>query len=1596
MEFRILGPLEVLDERGPVPVLGGKPRSLLALLLLHANEPVSAERIAMALWGEEAPARATKTVQVNVSRLRKALGGADTIETSPAGYRLRVRPGELDLERFEHLVSDGRRALADGEPQHAAELLRAALELWRGPPLADLAATPFAQAEISQLEEQRLGATEARVEADLACGREAEVAGELRHLVAEHPARERLVAHLMLALYRCGRQSDALDAYREARRRLVEEIGVEPGHELRRLQAAILRQDPSLVGEHGTRLPRELEDAAGERLVGRELELAWLREQWRRAGAGAGAVVTLSGEKGIGKSRLAAELAAEAHEHGATVLFADAAGPSPDVLRVFAQTRGTRTPTLLIVDDADQAAETVHSELEALAVELAKLPVLAVVLSERNGSREDGLTLKPLDADAVFAIVTRYAPDEDADAPPTDWLMGATRGVPKLVHELARQWARREAGRRVVAAASRTARGRTDLRSMEQELAADVVVLEAARAREPSHVSDSATVCPFKGLATFQVADAPYFFGRERLVAELVARLVGAPLLGIVGASGSGKSSLLRAGLLPALAAGVLPGSERAHQILMRPGSHPIAELHGALARSPASPIVLAIDQFEEAFTVCQDEAERAEFFEEVIRMAHRGDGEGVVALAMRADFYGRCSEHAELSRLLSAGHVLVGPMHEDELRRAIECPAQRVGLVVDPELVDALVSDVDGEPGALPLLSTALLEQWQQRDGRRMRLVTYEHAGGVRGAVARLGETAYGGLDEAQRRIARAVLLRLVAFDEAGGVERRSLASSELGGDDAVAVARLLADRRLLTIAAGTVELAHEALLREWPRLREWIEEDRDMLRGHERLRIAAREWLRLDRDDGALLRGAQLAEAEALIDPQAPELADFERDFLVSSLRRRGRERATRRHRVELTIGGLSALLVGIAVVAVIAVQKRHQAERERNVALAQSLSTQSQEAVDTDPELALRLALTADQLAPTSQSGAALRQATLAFHQIGVLPADRLTAYTAAVSPDGRTIVTGGDTGEVRLWDASTHHEIARLAEHDGKVLSARFSADGRQIVLGFQHGAVRVTDSRLHRARKVLQTDVNTRVERAVFSRDAGFIAAALDDGTVRIIELKGGQDRTLVVPGDVEAFGVAVDARGRIAAAYSDGAVRLWNAGGAGSRQLLGPRDSNEIDVNFSPDGRRLLAVGEDGKARLWNTDTGDPIATLTVGPRPLTSGSFSRDGSRFATAGWDGAVRVWTTKGASLLLTMRGQLSRIFDASFGATSDRLLSAGDDGTARIWNAGGLTTVTGDSVTYTVDVSADGRWFATGNRDGGVRIWDAHTGALRRTEPGPPGFTWARFSPATDALAIGREASESVSVWPLADPHPRVVARLTPSAGRVVARFALGGRLLGYVGQDDSHQIFVRDTRTGDTIRLGGAPSSVYDAHVSPDGRQVASSTESGTILLWRLDRPAAPYRSLPGHGAIDALDWSRDGRIVTANADMTVRVIDPVSGHRIVMHGHTAEVYNASFTPDGRYVISSSDDGTARLWDSRSGGQLAILQSGEYPIYDLSIGADGTFATVDEREVVRVARCQVCESDAKVRALANSLHPRELTKDERARFLTDAG
>ena len=915
--------------------------------------------------------------------------------------------------------------------------------------------------------------------------------------------------------------------------------------------------------------------------------------------------------------------------------------------------------------------------------------------------------LEPLDAASVRAIAGFYAPAGGGDAMPVETLLATSRGVARRVHEAAGEWARREATRRVEAVADRAAAGRSETRALEAELAGSVVELQSAReradlvARDADEV-DAAVVCPYKGLATFDFEDAEYFFGRERLVAELVASLVGAPLLAVVGASGSGKSSVVKAGLLPALAGGVLPGSEKRTQALIRPGEQPLHELRRATRRlSREWQSVLVVDQFEELFTACEDEQERGEF---VAGLVHAARDRSLVVLAVRADFYGRCAAYPELSRLVGANHVLVGPMSRDELRRAIERPAQRVGLSIEPELVESLLTDVEGEPGTLPLLSTALLELWRGRDGRRLRHAVYARSGGVQGAVARMAEAAFVGLDPHEQAIARTLLLRLADEGENGTIVRRRIGLAELesaGSPEAAAVVARLTDHRLLTVSDGAIEVAHEALLREWPRLRAWLDEDADRAGACITSSAMPRAaWDADARDPGALYRGARLASALDWAADHDPELNGTERAFLDASRTASGRAQ----RRLRLVLGAVSLLLVAAVIAGLVALEQRGNARSSERTTEAQALDVQAltEPALDRSLLLARQAVSVVDSPATRSDLLAALLRSPAA---IGVLRTDGDPLLSLALSPDGHTLAVAENDGVVRFVDAATLRPVGRPYDA-GKARipelgyspdsELAYSPDGTRLavadVTDAYGGFIDLLDGRTHRRIRRLDNGSasggpSPSPKDVMFSPDSRRLIAhstsdtasghgpghlvVRDARTGRVLKrqnvgndlgvigfvaggrrlLTSSQSTRTTVLRDAEnlrplrSFHVAgragastVTPDGRLAAlGAADGSVRLLDLRSGRVRTASGRHDGPVSDARFTPDGRTLVTAGEDTRVMLWNVAEARASETLEGHAGPIRDVAVSPDGKTAYSASLDGSVIAWDLAGTRRL-----------------------------------------------------------------------------------------------------------------------------------------------------------------------------------------------------------------------------------------------------------------------------------------------------------------------------------------------------------------------
>ncbi len=1042
-------------------------------------------------------------------------------------------------------------------------------------------------------------------------------------------------------------------------------------------------------------------------------------------------------------------------------------------------------------------------------------------------------------------------------------------------------------------------------------------------------------VAPYKGLARFEPDDREWFFGRERLTGDLLDLVGAGRFTALVGPSGSGKSSLLRAGLIPALRSGETPRQQPPAAIrILTPGEHPVRSHAEALEPQDANgDTVVVVDQFEEVFTLCQDRAERAEFIGLLLR-ARQPRSRLRVVIAVRADFYGRLAEHAELTAALNDASLLVGPMSPAELREAIVKPAQSAGLVVERALTTHIIDQVRDEPGGLPLMSHALLETWRRRRGHVLTLAGHEAAGGVHGAVARTAEHAYTRLTPEEADLTRRVLLRLINPGEGAQDTRRPTNRAELDLADADTaqterVLERLTRDRLITLDDTTVDLAHEALITAWPRLRAWIDTDRERLRVHRRLTEDACAWEDLDHDSGALYRGSRLATAEETFPPEEDgHLTPLERSFLTASRDARHHEqRASARaaRRLRLLAAALSLLLVVAITAAVAAVQQqraavdaKHEAVTAQREALSRQLAAQSGALLESDPDLASLLAIQAHRTSPTPEAATSLYNAAdlgLEHLLTGEGPVDVL-----AFSPDGRTLAASGNDGTVTLWDADTGDQLRTLAGHDGWVVSVAFSPDGHTLATSGNDGTVTLWNPDTGDPLRTL-TGHDGWVVSVAFSPDGHTLATSGNDGTVTLWNPDTGDP------------------------------LRTLTAGGSGST------------VTFSPDGDTLATGGDDGTIRLWNPDTGDPLRTLTVGSSGDTV-TFSPDGQTLATSSNGGKVRMWDMDTGEQLRTLPSKDGVVYSVAFDPDGDTLATGSDDGTIRLWNADTAEehrALPGhDTTVNAVAFSPDGHLLATGSDDGTIRLWDPDTDQERRPLPGHNGRVCSvAFSPDGDTLATGGDDG-TVRLW---NPDTGDTLRtLTGHDGVVFSvAFSPDGDTLATSGDDDTVRLW--DVDTGEEIRrLPGRDGWAFSVAFSPDGDTLATGRDDGTIRLWDVDT-GDQLRTLSSRDSwVFSVAFSPDGRTLATggNAGM-VRLWDVDTGEEIrALASQDGRVFSVAFSPDGDTLATGSNAGTVRLWDVDTGDERRALPGRDGVVYSVAFSPDGdTLATGSNAGTVRL-------------------------------------
>jgi WD40 repeat protein/class 3 adenylate cyclase len=1121
--------------------------------------------------------------------------------------------------------------------------------------------------------------------------------------------------------------------------------------------------------------------------------------------------------------------------------------------------------------------------------------------------------------------------------------------------------------------------------------------------------------CPYKGLVRFEPEDSDLFFGREELVSALLARLEDSAFLAVVGPSGSGKSSLVRAGVVPELER----GEASIRPAIIEPGEHPLAKL----ARTQDAELVV-VDQFEEVFTLCRDEEERLAFVDHLLDRAEQG---ARVVVVLRADFYGHCAAYARLAAALEDHQALIGPMTEEELRRAIERPAEQAGLVLEPGLAEGILRDVLGEPGALPLLSHSLLETWRRRSDRMLTLLGYLQSGGVRGAIAKTAETVYReALTPEQKGLARNIFLRLTELGEGTEDTRRRVRVGELTprpeqAADVQEVLRVLIEARLVTSGEGTVEVAHEALIRHWPTLREWLDEDREGRLVHRRLTEAEQEWETLGKDPGALYRGTRLSAATEWAELHDDELNELEREFLAES--RKASERDAERQR--RTNRRLRGLLIGTAVFLVAALvagglalvqrgqarEEAARAEREARYATARELAAAAVANLESDPERSILLAREAVD-ATWEADRTVVPEAEEALHR--ALKQSRVVLTVPqggglAVSRDGRRFATTGQDGSATVWRTDTGERLLRLRGHDGEVTGIAFSPDGSRLATTGSDKTVRVWDARSGRDVHVLRGHRKA-ASGPAFSPDGTRLATRGDDATVRIWDVASGKEE-MVLRGPA---GVEFDAQGaRVSPAFSPDGSRVAS-GGWGTTATIWDLTTGKIalaltghrwqvtGVAFSPDGGRVATATYEGTARTWDAGSGEELTNFSGHTGELLSVAYSRDGSRIATAGNDATARVWDAATGKHLLTLAGHSTGVAHVAFTPDGERLLTAGADGTTRLWDVsltGGRDWLTVPGPAFRmggVAFSPGGRKVAVPEQLTVVTVRDAGTGAKLVTLKGHDAIhARLAFSPDGSRLAAAdgtgvttSKANWTVPIWEVKT--GKLVTTLIGHKGDVPAvAFSPDGRRVVTSSYDGTLRIW--DSATGKQQRVLKVGADAFGLGFSPDGRfLLAGLGLKEVVTIW--DAETLEQRGeLRGHtDYIQDLAFGPDGRVVTASGDGTAKIWDLESRRELVtLRGHSGPVLGVSVTPNGTRVATSSADGTAKLWDAASGRELLTLFGHDRLVHTVKISSDGRLlATASGDGTVALHLLPIDE----LRRLARERVTRNLTQDECRQYL----
>ena len=1098
------------------------------------------------------------------------------------------------------------------------------------------------------------------------------------------------------------------------------------------------------------------------------------------------------------------------------------------------------------------------------------------------------------------------------------------------------------------------------------------------------------TTSPYKGLKKFEPEDTDLFFGRDQFLAGLVNDLEQTNFILLLGASGSGKSSVVRAGLIPWLQQ---KWGKHFVSLMFTPDRDPFESLYGSLlsrgysqsqaelARTgkvdtlsqvvktlkPAESFwLIFIDQFEELFTISEDD-KRDLFIRSLVKLSKErvSDPPIRIVATMRADFLDQLDSAPAnlLARITEKHRPLITQMQSDELRLAIEQPAAHHGVVFETGLVEQIIKEVQGQAGCLPLLQYTLDRLWETElqaatfQTRTLTISTYRQLGGVRGALQQRVDQVYSALPEAEQLAAQRIFLKLVGIGgnaEAGiewqPVRRRAYRMEFSTGLEQKVLTQLINENLLISnrpaqSQASTVEIVHETLLSSWAMLRDLIQNNRKAIADSNRIQEQWQQWQQTKSEDD-LLRGSLLVRALELKEDETFQQVLYgfgagEEQFIRRSMEWHNRERRR-------TIVGLTIVAALIAAAAIFAGFQWRQSERQ----FILSMSKRSESLSDSEQGFnALIASLRSGrelqrvrwmQLKPDveRQVLTALQNAVYGVRESNTLEGHKGAVNSVSFSRNGQTLASSGADGTVKLWDSHGKLLKALKAHNDAIVYNISFSRDGQTLVSANADGTIQLwsLDGTLL---KTISGHTGA-VYRVNFSPDGQTLASASADGTIKLWKLDGTLIRILRGHTDT-VYGVNFSPDGQtLASASADGTIKLWKLDGS-LTQTVKVSNKAVLRVGFSPNGQELITTSDDGNIKFWSKDGRELAHLFQEGV--VYHAIFSPDGKTIASGGGDTMVRLWS-KDAILLRTFQGYTEGILGLAFSPDGQTIASASEDGTITLWKGDSIWahTLQGhtDKVTDVI-FSPDGKIIASASHDKTVKLW-RRDGALLKTLTGHTDVVHGiSFSPDGKTIASA-SWDKTVKLWNVEDGH--LLKTLTGHSGKVYGiSFSPNGKMLASASNDGTIKLWALN---GDVLKtLYGHTDVIHNVSFSHDGKLLASASHDRTVKLWRVE-DGKLLRTFIGHtNWVHQVNFSPDDQlIVSASWDRTIKLWKVEDGSLVkTFSGHTDKALGVSFSPDGKTIASSSDDKTLKLW-KLDGTLIATLRGHNEAVHKVSFSPDG--------------------------------------------------